>query len=539
MLKCPSCASSLRFDIAAQKLHCDYCSSSFDPKLFDSVTADAELQDDLEESKPGDTGLYETAVWVCPGCGAALTYADDTDVTSVCTYCGGRNIMFERIRGERRPESIVPFTVTKEDCIKNYTKRARKAFLSPGYLLNKAQTESFRGIYMPYFEYYADLDGDLSLSAESLKSSDSDKSVYEVYFLKGHVKGQIYGNSHDASVRFADDISESLGDFGERKRFTPGYLCGFYAETSDAGPDTYQPSREIFTQKIAEAVVRKAEKKPLTLKEEPIDLGTIDSESIVADAHNISAKRTLYPVWFMSHRMRNGRLTYAAVNGSTGKVAADFPLSFFRVLLFALGTGLLYFLLFNLVGAMPRPVPALGISTVLFFFGSFLNAFVLERKLKRLLPDHDSSKRFNARLIPGFVLAILLVILLFGSDENSKWGACFLIGIWCVLAVSIMSMVTERKMIKRIDMEAMRLTHRDIRFAKRVATINMVLTLTVNFASFILMISDPLNEVYYYAAVVNAVLFMVMFFFTVRVNNYFSYRRPLQFNKKGGDDSAS
>ena len=43
---------------------------------------------------------------------------------------------------------------------------------------------------------------------------------------------------------------------------------------------------------------------------------------------------------------------------------------------------------------------------------------------------------------------------------------------------------------------------------------------------------------YYYTAVLNAVGFMGLFVFTVLVNNYFSYRRPLQFNKKGGDDNA-
>ncbi|MBR3437103.1 MAG: hypothetical protein IKG97_05045, partial [Lachnospiraceae bacterium] len=155
MLKCPSCGSNVRFDIGSQKLHCDFCSSYFAPTIFDSLEKDASLQDG---SRPGDTGLYEAAVWTCPGCGAVLTYTDDTDITSTCAYCGGRNIMFERIRGERRPDNIVPFSVTKEQCMDNYQRQARKAFLSPGYLRSKSQAESFRGIYMPYFDYYVSLD---------------------------------------------------------------------------------------------------------------------------------------------------------------------------------------------------------------------------------------------------------------------------------------------------------------------------------------------------------------------------------------------
>ena len=540
MLKCPTCASGLRFDIASQMLHCDACSNSYEPDLFDKVSTDAELQADLAESRPGDRGLYETAAWTCPGCGAVLMYTDDTDVTSVCAYCGSRNIMFERIRGERRPDNIVPFSVTKKDCMEIYRKRARRAFLSPGFLHRKGQVESFRGIYMPYFDYYALLDDDLTMNVEKkdVEKSSSSCDYYDVYQMKGHIKGKVLGKIHDASVRFSDDISENLGEFGEKKPFTPGYLCGFYAEADDAGVQTHAPSEQELEKKILTAIKDEMSyTKAPKCKGDLVEDGTLDVNSIDVKPKEFRAERSLYPVWFMSHRMNNGKLTYAAVNGSTGKLVADFPMSFFKVMLFALGTALVYFLLFNLVGLMPRPVPALGISMMLFMFCTIGNSFALERKLSRLNPGYKSVALIFVRVALAFMLT-LAVLFVFASDSNNGWQGGMFISEHFYIAERIVAAYVTRRMLKGVDAEEMRVTYRDLRLARAIPLINLVVTIPFSLFSLIVLLVDPVNEMYYYTAVANAVCFLALFVITVLVNNFFSYRRPVQFNKKGGDDSA-
>ncbi len=540
MLKCPSCGSNVRFDIASQKLHCDFCSGSFDPTIFDSLQKDASIQGGQDAALPGDSGLYEAAVWTCPGCGAVLTYTDDTDITSVCAYCGGRNIMFERIKGERRPDSIVPFAVTKDYCIHEYRHRARRAFLSPGYLRSKSQVESFRGIYMPYFDYYADLDSDYSLNAENLNSAKSTRSssVYDVNLLEGHITGKVYGTSHDASVRFSDDISESLGNYGERKPFSPGYLSGFYAETDDAGFHTHLPSDKELKEKIGEAVIDKISNRLVMKGQEEVLIGTVDKQSISLTPEDVHAERTLYPVWFMSHRMRNGKLIYAAVNGNTGEIAADFPLSFFKVVLFALAAALVFFGLLTLVGLMPRPVTALGISLLLFMCGSVFNSLVMENKVQRLNPDY-TSKMFKPRKMLLIAGAVVWPIVLFSGGANGAWNFCSFVSRAFFIAALILSMFIMFNMADGIRMEEMRVTRREIRFAKVIPVIQLAVSYLFSLVSVIVLRTQPVNEVYYYTAAANAVAFMGMFIFTVLVNNYFSYRRPVQFNKKGGDDRAN
>ena len=536
MLKCPSCGSNVRFDIGSQKLHCDFCSSYFAPTIFDSLEKDASLQDG---SRPGDTGLYEAAVWTCPGCGAVLTYTDDTDITSTCAYCGGRNIMFERIRGERRPDNIVPFSVTKEQCMDNYQRQARKAFLSPGYLRSKSQAESFRGIYMPYFDYYVSLDSDYSLKAENRNytASSSSTHVYDVYELDGHINGKVFGKSHDASVRFSDDISESLGTFENKKPFSPGYLSGFYAEADDTGLATHLPSDQEVRERIKEAVLRDVSNRLVRSGQDEFTVGTVDGDSISLTPSEVYAERTLYPVWFMSHRMKNGKLTYAAVNGSSGHVVADYPLSFLKVLLFALGTGLVFFLILNILGFMPRPVTALGLTLLLFMGGSVFNSLVLENKIKRLTPGVDSGLPLVRNILLSIAAFFFLIVLFFGGS-NGAWKVCTLLGRPFFIAAAILSTVIMSGIVKKIRMEETGVTRREIRLAKIIPIVHLAVSYLIHLISLIVLFREPVNEVYYYTAVLNAVGFMGLFVFTVLVNNYFSYRRPLQFNKKGGDDNA-
>ena len=103
MINCPSCGGVLKYDIASAQMKCASCDSLFDPYIFDNVKEDAETEE-----------TYEARIYVCPGCGAELATADETDITSVCSYCGYPRIIFDRIENEKRPDnatfiSFAPF----------------------------------------------------------------------------------------------------------------------------------------------------------------------------------------------------------------------------------------------------------------------------------------------------------------------------------------------------------------------------------------------------------------------------------------------
>lgn len=230
MISCPSCGAELKFDVESQMMKCSHCGESFGPYIYDKVDSDAEK-----------SPTYDARVWVCPGCGASIECTDEEDITAVCSYCGNNRIIFDRIRKARKPSGIIPFTVSKEDCKKFYRKAARRAFLSPGRLKDAEQIDSFRGIYMPYWSFLGKFSSSFIIPIVTRPYRSGDYIVTDEKIIKGNVSADLQYASHDASKQFDDNISESLAPYDsmKEKKFTPGYLCGFYAETDSMDDKAY------------------------------------------------------------------------------------------------------------------------------------------------------------------------------------------------------------------------------------------------------------------------------------------------------------
>ena len=135
--------------------------------------------------------------------------------------------------------------------------------------------------------------------------------------------------------------------------------------------------------------------------------------------------------------------------------------------------------------------------------------------------------RKKASASKPFVLIFIIIGLYF-----------MFIGFFPFAVERILACAEAFRIIRHINMEEMQVTYRDLRFAQCITAFNTVFSIMVFFASLIVLMMNVLNEFYYYTAAANAVCFIPTFICMIAVNNYFSYRRPQQFNKKGGDDSA-
>ena len=138
MYNCPNCSGNLSFDIASQKLMCDYCKTQLDPYEYEK-TQDAEEND-----------VFGVQVFTCPQCGGEIM---TTNVTAAgfCTYCGASTILDSRMKQEKRPAHIIPFSRTKEDCQKAYASHVKRALFAPREFRDPEYLDRFRGIYIPYW----------------------------------------------------------------------------------------------------------------------------------------------------------------------------------------------------------------------------------------------------------------------------------------------------------------------------------------------------------------------------------------------------
>lgn len=352
MFSCPNCGGNVKFDIPSQQLSCEYCHELFDPYSFENKTKDA-------EETPSYESDYEVTVFTCPQCGGEILSTDNA-AAGFCSFCGASTILYSRISHERRPNYIIPFQKSKEDCKQAYSTMMKKAIFAPKELKDPKYIDSFRGIYMPYWAFYVTQKGPLNLSA-SKECRRGDYVYTDHYKLHGDMDCYYKGLSYDASSSFADSISEALApyDLKGMKNFTPAYLSGFYADTADVAPSVYQKEAEITAY---DQTIEQIQKVPQFAGYHIDSIGGNVSPTYL-NTRTETVDSTMFPVWFMSYR-KNDRVAYVTVNGQTGKVVADLPIDPKKYLLGSLLLAVPLFFVFALFFTL-LPSKLLTLSAIL------------------------------------------------------------------------------------------------------------------------------------------------------------------------------
>lgn len=528
MFECPNCAYNLKFDIATQQMKCDACESVFDPYAM-------EKEVDAQSSE-----YYNTNVFTCPQCEGQIN-SDDTEAATFCLFCGSSTILTERISKEKRPNYIIPFQKTKEDCKEAYLKKMRRAYFVPDEYKKAEFIDGFKGVYMPYWSYCFSKEGDISLTG-TISDREGDYIVIEKYKLTGNLSMEVNGDSYDAATSFFDDISMGLEpyEFEDRKDFTPGYLSGFYADSADVSYEMNLQKAEDYAREELRVNLQNDEGfKKYNLpgrRDLPINL-------------DIRADRTLYPVWFLSYR--NGdRVSYATVNGQTGKVVADLPMDKKKFLIGSLVLAIPIFVLLNMSIILNfKDTLALG----LYFL--FLSLDVYASELRTIFEKenlwHDKSILYQSRDLriqkrkieeeyenaPGSLFLSLL-----GIKFSNGWEIPGLL-IFFSLFVYVLSNVTRSTLwpvMAFFTFLGVRSVWGQILMLKRKknppAVIVSLVTLLAVVAVFLL---KPVHDAWYYGmTMITLIAVVVNFFHIINDYNHLAMRKLPQFYKIGGDDCA-
>ena len=538
MIQCPTCGAGLRFDIASQQMVCDYCHNHFDPTQI----TDNSTRDDAK-TQP----YFDSYVYICPSCGAELITTDKNDAVGFCQYCGGASMLFDKIRKEWTPDSVVPFKVTKEQCKELYLKEVRKNPFIGGKYRNPETIDSFRGIYMPYWSYDAAIVGEFSIRGVSSRQHVSG-NTYHIYHydMRSNTDYSLKGFSHDASMTFDDDLSESIAPFNQSGAvsFTPAYLSGFYAEVGNVDPHEYDNdiSKEIVAE--AEKVYTRTPAIEGAMSQNKLHLETPKSKFPTKIK---SVSRTMNPVWFMSCRNKDS-ITYAAVNGQTGKVAADLPLSPVRILIAALGIAAIAFGLIFLVMTVLPSIKA-NMTLALCALLAITGMFSMQKSFNNTVDKNNTvigngkpSALKGGLYVVATIVAFVSIIMIASDgsyDGDMRFFGLIGLGIGAVMIlIANISQAADSRKIKQMKIDKgsllrQRITEEARWFMKKVVWLKVVTLISIGIAVLIILIDPAFNLIsYIFCAVLAAEIFGLALYhisFQTKVA-----KRPLpQFNKKG------
>lgn len=418
MYQCPNCNGNLKYNIRLQKMSCDHCNSTFNPYQFG----------DAEGAKQSE---FEVTVFTCPQCGGEL-FTTDNEMAGFCSFCGSSTVFESRIANEKRPDYIIPFQKTKEDCKDEYMKMIRNAFFVPKALKSPEYIEGFRGIYMPYWIYDVQQQGEINLSGKRT-TIDEDYMITSYYKFDGNLSSHYEGIAYDGSSALTDTISRKLMPYkmNSLREFSPVYLSGFYADAADLEAEVYEEDVMALTEKRTGEFVKNY------YGLEPYTLDTKD-ESIVEQLGTTITKESqaMLPIWFMSYQNKDW-VAYATVNGQTGKVVADLPVDFKKYLLCAIPLAFPIFLLVCLIDNITAMNPVLllhillMLSTVVnFLYGAKVKQIVKREKhaddkgaiVAKQRQEHEKPKRRKKRksrlkrkrrawAIPTTLVVVVLCVL--------------------------------------------------------------------------------------------------------------------------------
>lgn len=237
VFSCPGCGSPMRYDIAARCMVCDSCGRHC-------------LVTDFKEPKQETlTNEIDTVEFVCPSCGASIHSADGA-ATSFCSYCGSDVVLNARMTRMRRPDAIVPFRITREECADIYRKHLSSFRFAPKELTEQEVISHFRPIYIPYWRYQFKAKGNSRGNGERTYN-EKDYRYTDSYKYDVESDITVLSVLYDASSAFEDETAQNLRfDFQKMSalKFHPAYLCGLYAESPDVSDAVYHTALEAIAQ---------------------------------------------------------------------------------------------------------------------------------------------------------------------------------------------------------------------------------------------------------------------------------------------------
>lgn len=404
MYECPNCAANLRFDIPSQKLKCEYCGTLMNPYDFQKE------RDGLETTVEEED--YEVTVFTCPQCGGELI-SNDTTAATFCSFCGGSTILDSRISRKKRPEQIIPFQKTKEDCKASYAKLMRRAFFAPSELKDKEYIERFLGIYMPYWVYNFEKEEHVSFRGKQ-KQRSGDYVITTYYKIESDVQSRYKGITFDASAAFSDDLSNAIApyEWREARPFTPSFLSGFYADAGDVEAQIYQEDARVMVQ---EDMCNKMRQDALCRKYE------LGQDFVSAMTPKVTKQeRVMFPVWFLTYR-KNDRVNYVVVNGQTGKAAGDIPVDKAKYLRASFLWAIPIFVLLNLLVSM-KAATMLIFTAILALLAGVISVMQTRRLRIRGLGTDDKGRMGDIKLEKAAGIHIIL-------PEGMLWYGLYAIAV--------------------------------------------------------------------------------------------------------------
>ncbi len=416
MFKCKSCSGDLIFNIAGQNLECPFCSSQFPVSEY------------AEDKAAEEHEVFEATLYTCTQCGAELVSPDNSAV-AFCSYCGTEAVLEGRVSREKRPQRIIPFKVTKEECRNAYVNKVKSSPYVPKEFSDPKFLEKFRGIYIPYWEYDMSFENSPEYTIRE-SYTQGNYNITNEYKVNPDLSDVRFRVVEDASSGFDDEIARGIAPYQEQDLvdFNPAYLAGFFADTADVESSVYADLAKIHAEDKMLYSVKSQFRSGASTQGVP----TQPEKRNEFFGTNINKTEMQFlPVWFLTWR-KGKRLAYGVVNGATKNISAEIPVDIGKFLGVSAIIAAIVFLLMTLTSVLITPPVVLCISAV----AGLLAMYFYKREI---LSIRDREKHFNdLGALTGEMLEKAKKINISRKNKKYLGTGIFFLGLFLCLGLGIL-----------------------------------------------------------------------------------------------------
>ena len=323
---CKNCGGTTVYDPDVQKMHCSYCDGL-----------------DSEEIRKSEQ------MSACPSCGAPVE-AGEVSLAKKCNNCGNYIIFDERVEGESRPHLILPFMIGREKMKELLQQEFRKKVFMPDSFLSERKLQTIEGIYVPFWLYDLDTDMEYEGKGTSVRvwnSGDMEYTETSFYSVNRKMKAEFTRVPVDASLNMEDGIMDLMEpyDYSALSDFKEKYLSGFLGEKYGLNAEELEKRASEKAQLDTENLLNNSIQGYQSVTPVRKDFRT-----------NIKIKEyALMPVWKYDYQYR-GKQYLFHINGQTGKIIGDVPISLPKAIVYSLtvflGCGALIQLVLSFLGVL-------------------------------------------------------------------------------------------------------------------------------------------------------------------------------------------
>lgn len=330
-IPCPSCGNQLTYGGGKRELSCKKCGHKRGLQKDSDQVIEKKLEKAVDFSKFQQGSMGEGAMaYSCNGCSVILA-GYGAEAPTMCPMCNSIELESVEMPGKAfTPRNILPFLLPSHRAIKILKRhlRKRRPWMNPPALFKAYQEDRLRPIYIPVYLVDAYVRASWKAKAGfripvNTKGSITEKEVWEP--VTGYLEHLYENELLLCSSQIDGGLFDQINDFSLRDLvdYSPRYLESFPAEVTDTpGKEAVKAAESSIDDDLFGKAIRRIKgEKSKELK-------------ILSEKEALTFRHVLLPVWVASYSYKGHDYQYL-INGRTGKVAGDKPLSIIRIITLA------------------------------------------------------------------------------------------------------------------------------------------------------------------------------------------------------------